>query len=263
MNKTKKNCSTSSNIRLHDVNIQNELALKAKQGNKAASDLLVDSLSGFVIAIAKKKAPSATMVPDLIQEGYIAIIKKAIPTFDSSMKTAFRSYAVYWILSAVEKYLNDNLLGFPFRVPAHVAYAYRYDKKDSKSTNRWKKDVEELRNQTFNSMVKNQDGELIDVFDIIPSIDEKYNEIFDKDYVKDLDSTVINALKANNKTENINRTIDMVLRYFCIGKYSGYPTITSKHLAEFYGISQQRASDILKYANQKLKSKLSNKYKNL
>ena len=260
MNKTKKNCSTSSNIRIRDIKVQNELALKAKQGNKAASDLLVDSLSGFVIAIAKKKAPSATIVPDLIQEGYIAIINKAIPTFDSSMKTPFRSYAVYWIMSAIEKYLNDNLLGIPFRVPSNVAYAFRYDKKKSKSTDRWKKDVDELKEQTYNSMVKSPDGELIDIFDIIPSVDENYDKIINSDSFKGLDEAVIEALKENSRTEDINRTVDMVLRYFCMGKYEGYPNVTSKSLADFYGISQQRASNILKHAMQKLRSHLSKKF---
>lgn len=260
MNKTKKNCSTSFNIRIRDIKVQNELALKAKNGSKAASDLLVDSLSGFVIAIAKKKAPTATLVPDLIQEGYIAIIKNAIPTFEASMKTAFRSYAVYWIMSAIEKYLNNNLLGFPFRVPSNVAYAYRYDKKNSKSSNRWKKDVEKLKEQTFNSMVKNQDGELIDVFDIIPSVDENYEKIINSDAFKGFDEAIIESLKINNRSEDVNRTIDLVLRYFCIGKYAGYPNVTSKSLAEFYGISQQRASSILKYAMQKLKAKLPQKF---
>lgn len=260
MKRIAQNLSSLSNVRLHDSKIQNELAIKAKQGNKAASDLLVDSLSGFVIAIAKKKAPTATLVPDLIQEGYIAIIKSAIPTFDESLKTSFRSYAVYWIMSAIEKYLNNNLLGFPFRVPSNVAYAYRYDKKNSKSSNRWKKDVEELQKQTFNSMVKNQDGELIDVFDIIPSVDENYEKIINSDAFKGFDEAIIESLKINNRSEGVNRTIDLVLRYFCIGKYAGYPNVTSKSLAEFYGISQQRASNILKYAMQKLKAKLPQKF---
>lgn len=230
---------------LHDSNFQNELVKRAKKGNKQARDLLVESLSGFVITIAQKKAPSPTLVPDLVQEGYAALLGRAINSYNEKLGVPFRSYAVYWIIASIESYLNNNLVGFPFRVPYNIGFDFRHNSPSAA----W------LKQQRFLTKLKDIEGELTDIFECLPYTDEEYDKIFDEELRDNFDKDVKDILdKGNIDKDLLKRNADIFMRYFCIGKYKEYPNISLKNLGEFYGISQQRVANIIKYAVQKLRN---------
>ena len=104
------------NVELLSGEEQNELAVKAKSGDKDALDRLVKSNLRFVVTVAKEYQYSNIPLEDLISEGNIGLIK-AVDKFDVSKKIKFISYAVWWVRQSIIQSIYEN--GSIVRLPVN------------------------------------------------------------------------------------------------------------------------------------------------
>ncbi len=95
-----------------------ELALKAKSGDKAAREKLLNANLRFVVSVAKKFRGQGLPLSDLINEGNIGLIT-ALDKFEPEKGYHFISYAVWWIRQAIMKAISEK--GRTVRLPLNRA----------------------------------------------------------------------------------------------------------------------------------------------
>ncbi|MFA6856446.1 MAG: RNA polymerase sigma factor RpoD/SigA [Treponema sp.] len=86
---------------------ETELALKAKNGDTAAKNKIVNANLRFVVNVAKKYQNHGLDLPDLISEGNIGLLT-AIDRFDVDKGYHFISYAVWWIRQSILKSICEK-----------------------------------------------------------------------------------------------------------------------------------------------------------
>ena len=94
-----------------------ELALKIKEGDKKAKDLMINSNLRLVIIIAKKFIGRGLLFDDLIMEGNIGLMK-AVDKFNPKKGFRFSTYAMWWIRQSIERGISTS--GRLIRIPIHV-----------------------------------------------------------------------------------------------------------------------------------------------
>ncbi len=80
--------------------VEHELALRAGEGDQAASDSLVEANLRYVVAIALQYRRYGVTLGDLIAEGSVGLVT-AVRKFDPHRGTRFVTYAGYWIRAFV------------------------------------------------------------------------------------------------------------------------------------------------------------------
>lgn len=80
---------------------------RARRGDKAARDEMVEENMGLVHSVAKRFAGRGCEKEDLVQIGAIGLIK-AINKFDLSFNVKFSTYAVPMIMGEIRRYLRDD-----------------------------------------------------------------------------------------------------------------------------------------------------------
>ncbi len=125
---------------------ETEVALKARQGDKASRDRILTSNMRFVIKIAAKYRNRGLDFEDLISEGYIGLIK-ALEHFEPSKGWHFISYAVWWIRQNISKAIIDT--GHTIRLPVNRDAEVR--------------DINKLRRKVNMDGVKTEEQELEEV----------------------------------------------------------------------------------------------------
>ena len=99
-----------------------ELAVKSKNGDLKAKELILKSNLRFVVSVAKAYASQQNPLEDLISEGNKGLVE-AIETFDPSTGFKFISYSVWHIRKNIFLYLNNNSRSV--RIPVNVTQQLR------------------------------------------------------------------------------------------------------------------------------------------
>ena len=94
-----------------------ELAKLIEEGDQDAKDELIQCNLKLVVAIAKHYLNRGMDFLDLIQEGYLGLIK-AVDKFDYRKGFKFSTYATWWIRQAITRALADQAR--TIRIPVHM-----------------------------------------------------------------------------------------------------------------------------------------------
>ena len=121
---------------------ENELAAKAKAGDKAAREKIVNANLRFVVNIAKKYRHSGMDLADLISEGNAGLLT-AIDKFDAQKGCHFISYAVWWIRQSILKAIYETKDAI--RLPLNRVNELVKIKKVKKTLSRRISEEEEIR----------------------------------------------------------------------------------------------------------------------
>src|ERR671917_672439 len=95
-----------------------DLSKRAKKGDKAARERLIEKNLRLVVSIAKKSRGRGLSFEDLIQEGNIGLMK-AVGKFDSDRGWRFSTYATWWIRQTIQRAVADK--GRTIRIPVHIS----------------------------------------------------------------------------------------------------------------------------------------------
>lgn len=106
-----------SKIPLIDAKEEQELVVKAKNGDIIAREKLLQSHLRFVVSIAKQHQGQGLPLLDLISEGNCGLII-ALDKFDTTRGFRFISYAVWWIKQSIYKALSEQ--SRTVRLPANL-----------------------------------------------------------------------------------------------------------------------------------------------
>ncbi|MFC1745164.1 RNA polymerase sigma factor RpoD/SigA [Candidatus Riflebacteria bacterium] len=96
-----------SNYSMVNIQLERELLVKIKQGDKEAEQKLILANVRFVINIAKKYVDYGLPLEDLISEGNIGLIR-AVHKFESKFDNKFISYAVWWVRQAITQAIRKH-----------------------------------------------------------------------------------------------------------------------------------------------------------
>lgn len=97
--------------RKHTVESNMELIVEQDQAysfcpgsSVAVGDSLVEEYQGLVMSVAKHYVNHRVQLEDLLQEGYMGLVKAA-SRFDDSQGCRFSTYATYWIRHNIRRYI--------------------------------------------------------------------------------------------------------------------------------------------------------------
>ena len=216
-----------------------ELLKRARQGSDEALEEFVKRNMGLVKSIARRYQDRGTEYEDLVQIGYVGMIK-AIKSFDFSFGTAFSTYAVPLISGEIRRHLRDDgplkvsrtlrkLGADALRERERFQNAYGREPRVSELAQALRCKEEELTDaleavfpvrSIYETAGRNEEGQLLD---LLPDTDEPLERLTDR----------LSLQSALSTLDGFQRQI-VVLRY--------YKDLSQAETGRIMGISQVKVS---------------------
>ncbi len=239
---------------------ESELAIRIKEDDLDALDLLVKSNLRFVIAVAKQFQGQGLSVDDLINEGNLGLIRAA-QKFDVSKGFRFISYAVWWIRQAMMQAIVEQSKIIRTPMGKHLTYnkinkafqllEQEYQREPELDAVAKQADVsEEMVTEYLGSILK------------MVSTDSKLSADSENslsDILEDKDQLLPDEiLMRENITQSIDTMIvrlndrerDIINSYFGL---SGEEPCTLEEIGSRYGLTRERVRQIKERGLQKMK----------
>lgn len=206
----------------------------------------------FVVTCANKFTNKTIEVQDLIQEGIIGM-KTAILKYNEDGDVKFLSYAVWYILQRIRRYVDSysSVIYLPKRRKQEAdKITHKLKSKNLADLNLSKEELNEY--QTIINAIN------VDSLNaVIPGFENEPKEMIDNIE----DSTFVNDLANADLNKQINlllnglreREIDIVKQKYGI---DGYTPTKLSDIGEYYGLRHQRISQINKQILVKLRRKI-------
>ncbi len=239
---------------------EQELLIRAKEGDTNAKQELILSNLRLVVNVAKNYLNKGLNYIDLISEGNLGLIH-AIEKFDNTKGFRFSTYAVWWIKQSISKAVINK--GREIRIPSYkydilnkinkyiMSYVTQYDifpniKDISESTKISEKKIEKVMVEFQELLSLNSSiGEDIFLEDIISDGTSEFleDEIIDEMFKEDIKE------KLNILSEREREIINM--RY----GLDGQENKTLEEVGAKFNITRERVRQLEKKALEKLKEK--------
>lgn len=104
-----------------------ELVEQIRKGINTSDNMgqLYEQNKGMICKIARRYSSRAD-IEDLMQEAYFGLYE-AVKRYESAAEVKFMSYATYWILQSIQRYVENNASSI--RIPVHAQVLYgKYSK---------------------------------------------------------------------------------------------------------------------------------------
>jgi RNA polymerase primary sigma factor len=235
---------------------ESELAIRAVNGDKLASEELVVKNLRFVISVAKQYATDKISLEDLVNEGNIGLIK-AVDKFDPNKGYKFISFAVWYVRKLIMEYVSNY--GKTVRIPANrINELSKLNKYVSvvEQKNCHKADIEEvitefskemdsedfvllnsLNNFSIDSLdreIHSEDGNSTSVSDLMFDEDaDKTDYLLGKTDVKSEINIALSTLKPRNK-----KIMEMLFGL------NGYQPMTLQEVGDEIGLTREMVRQI-------------------
>ena len=206
----------------------------------------------FVVTCANKFANKTIEVQDLIQEGVIGM-KTAILKYNENGDVKFLSYAVWYILQRIRRYVDSysSVIYLPKRRKQEAdKITHKLKTKNLDDLNLSKEELNEYQT-IINAINVESLNAVIPGFENEPK--EMIDNIEDSTFVDDLANADLNKqinLLLNGLSE---REIDIVKQKYGM---DGYVPTKLCEIGEYYGLRHQRISQINKQILAKLRRKI-------
>ncbi|MCM8809080.1 MAG: sigma-70 family RNA polymerase sigma factor [Candidatus Omnitrophica bacterium] len=253
-----------------DLTLEEEkkIITKIRKGDKKLRDEFIKKNQGLVIHIAKKYAFSPEILPDLIAEGNMGLIR-AIEKFDYRKKVKFGTYAYFWIkrfvLRAIMK--EFEILKIPERYHEFKEKMDEINNIYNLKYGRYATDVElakELKipltivkkfkkySEEFTIISSDfYDGEKdVDLFDLINTTGKKTEKFWEILRNKDILNKIFERLKEKEKRANVDVWFEVIKLHYGLEDGIQY---SYKEIAKKLGLTRQRIHQIKKICLKKLK----------
>ena len=240
---------------------ENELALKAQNGDMSAKNKIVNANLRFVITVAKKYQNHGLDLTDLISEGNLGLLT-AIEKFDTTKGYHFISYAVWWIRQSILKAICEK--SRMIRLPLNRANELVQIEKAKKTISSNMSEEDEIREIAgMLNMSENHVRDMINISRDMVSLDSAVRPndsesssvgefIEDSMYTRPEDEAINKSMK-----EDISKVLATltdkeaeVLRYrFGL---EGYKSMSLKEVGDVFNLTKERIRQIEKKAIKRL-----------
>lgn len=245
-----------------------ELLERIKKGDKKAKEEFARENQGLVIYLAKKYAFTPDILPDLIAEGNMGLLR-AVEKFDAKKKVKFGTYAYFWIKRFILRAIirEFEVLKIPERYQElkekveEIEKEYMFkkgslptDKEIAEALNLPVEVLKKFRKYTSHMRVISSDfydGEKeVDIFDIKNFSKQKEEQnLWELLRNRDLLEKIFNRLREKEQRANVDLWIKILEMYYGLG---GKVPLSYKEIAKELNISRQRVHQIKKTCLKKL-----------
>ena len=247
---------------------ERKIITRIRKGDKKLREEFIKKNQGLIIHIAKKYAFSNEILPDLIAEGNMGLMR-AIEKFDFRKKVKFGTYAYFWIKRFVLRALMKEfeILKIPERYhefkekmdEVNNAYNLKFgrdatDEELAKElklplniVKKFKKYSEDLTIISSDYYNGEKDVDLFELIDTTGKKTEKFWEILRN---KDILDKIFERIKKKEKRANVDVWCKVLKLHYGLENGIQY---SYKEIAKKLGVTRQRVHQIKKICLKKLR----------